>query len=188
MGTASKSFGVSLVLILAFLSLLMIKPAFAQSNDNSAGVASIQILMSQKATVGDSFGWWAYLFDSQGNRIRNFTGIVVYSTIISADGSTKTITLKPLFNEAFGAFWGSTTVNVSGIATITTRDNYGHSNINEINVSNPPTPTPSPTLTPTPTVPELPSWIIPLLLTIMVASAGLLVYHKKHKHNLVKKV
>jgi hypothetical protein len=42
--------------------------------------------------------------------------------------------------------------------------------------------------TPTPTVPEVPSWTIPLLLTIMVASAGLLVYHKKHKHNLVKKV
>jgi hypothetical protein len=46
----------------------------------------------------------------------------------------------------------------------------------------------SPNPTPTPTVPEFPSWIIPLLLTIMVASAGLLVYHKKHKHNLVKEV
>ena len=55
-----------------------------------------------------------------------------------------------------------------------------------------PNPTPSPTNlpiatntqlspTPTPTVPEFPSWIIPLLLTIMVASAGLLVYRKKHK-------
>jgi hypothetical protein len=47
---------------------------------------------------------------------------------------------------------------------------------------------PSPNPTPTPTVPEFPSWTIPLLLTIMVASAGLLVYHKKHKHNLVKEV
>ena len=47
---------------------------------------------------------------------------------------------------------------------------------------------PNPTTTsqnpaPTPTVPELPSWTIPLLLTIMVASAGLLVYLKKHKQN-----
>ena len=42
--------------------------------------------------------------------------------------------------------------------------------------------------TPTPTVPEFPSWTIPLLLTVMEAPAGLLVYHKKHKHDLVKEV
>jgi N-acetylneuraminic acid mutarotase len=42
--------------------------------------------------------------------------------------------------------------------------------------------------TPTPTVPEFPLWTIPLLLTIMLATAGLLVYHKKHKPNLVKEV
>ena len=47
------------------------------------------------------------------------------------------------------------------------------------------TQTPTNTPLPTPTVPEFPSWTIPLLLNIMVA-AGLLVYHKKHKHNLVK--
>ena len=35
--------------------------------------------------------------------------------------------------------------------------------------------------TPTPTVPEFPVLTIPLLLTIMVALAGLLAYHKKHK-------
>jgi len=46
----------------------------------------------------------------------------------------------------------------------------------------------SPTSIPTPTVPEFPSWTNPLLLTITVALAGLLVYHKKHKRNLVKKV
>lgn len=45
---------------------------------------------------------------------------------------------------------------------------------------------PSPNPTPTSAVPEFPSWTIPLLLTIMVASAGLLVYHKKHKGSLVK--
>jgi hypothetical protein len=47
---------------------------------------------------------------------------------------------------------------------------------------------PSPNPTPTPTVPEFLSWTIPLILSIMLVSAGLLVYHKKHKHNLVKKV
>jgi hypothetical protein len=51
------------------------------------------------------------------------------------------------------------------------------------NVSPNPTVTPSPT----PTVPEFSLWAIPLLLTIMVASAGLLVYHKKHKYSLVQK-
>ena len=53
------------------------------------------------------------------------------------------------------------------------------------------TPTPIPTnstLQPiaTPTVPEFPSWTIPLLLTIIVALAGLLVYHKKPKQRSVK--
>ncbi len=37
---------------------------------------------------------------------------------------------------------------------------------------------PSTMPTATPSVPEFPSWTIPLLLTIMVASAGLFVYHK----------
>jgi hypothetical protein len=43
--------------------------------------------------------------------------------------------------------------------------------------------TPSTTLTPSPSIPEFPSWTIPLLLSIMVAVTGLLVHHKKHKHN-----
>jgi hypothetical protein len=41
----------------------------------------------------------------------------------------------------------------------------------------------SPNPTPTPAVPELQTWTAPLLLSIMLATAGLLVYHKKHKHN-----
>ena len=44
------------------------------------------------------------------------------------------------------------------------------------------------TTSPTPAIPELSLIIIPLLLSIMLASTGLLVYHKKHKHNSVKKV
>jgi hypothetical protein len=44
-----------------------------------------------------------------------------------------------------------------------------------------PTPTSTPSLTPTstPTVPEFSSWTIPLLLTLMLGTAGLLVYHKR---------
>ena len=66
-------------------------------------------------------------------------------------------------------------------------------------VDSSPTPKMSPTLPPTPiqtnstsqptpqpSVPEFSSLTIPLLLTITVAIASLLVYHKKNKHNLVK--
>jgi hypothetical protein len=46
--------------------------------------------------------------------------------------------------------------------------------------------TPTPSVTPNPSVPEFPSLTIPLLLTIILASAGLVVYHKTHKKDLVK--
>jgi hypothetical protein len=55
--------------------------------------------------------------------------------------------------------------------------------IGEISASSSPNPTASPTNTiasPTPTVPEFPSWTLPLL-SIMAATAGLLVYHKKRR-------
>jgi hypothetical protein len=54
-------------------------------------------------------------------------------------------------------------------------------NIGETSASASPTSTSMPSLTPTstPTAPEFPSWTIPLPLTVMVASAGLLVNHKR---------
>lgn len=70
------------------------------------------------------------------------------------------------------------TSNWSNIETINLADN-------SVSISTSASPNPTPTLTqnstPTPTVPEVSSWAIPLLLTIMLASAGLLVYYKKHK-------
>jgi hypothetical protein len=50
------------------------------------------------------------------------------------------------------------------------------------------TSTQNPTPTPSPTVPEFSSWTIPLLFVVIVAAAGLLVYHKKHKHTLINEV
>jgi hypothetical protein len=44
-------------------------------------------------------------------------------------------------------------------------------------------PTSSPT--PSPSIPEFPSLTISLLLSLILVVAGVLVYHKKHKHNLV---
>jgi hypothetical protein len=47
------------------------------------------------------------------------------------------------------------------------------------------TPSPSPTtLTPSPSIPEFPSLAIPLLLSLMMAAAGLLVHHKKHEQEI----
>jgi len=42
---------------------------------------------------------------------------------------------------------------------------------------------PASELSPTPSVPGFSSWTIPFLFCIMLATAGLLVYHKKHKQN-----
>jgi hypothetical protein len=52
---------------------------------------------------------------------------------------------------------------------------------NSASASSTPTSIPSLTPTSTPTVPEFSAWTIQLLLTIILALAGLLVYHKKHK-------
>ena len=52
------------------------------------------------------------------------------------------------------------------------------SNITIPETSTTTSPTPNPT--PTPTVPEFSSWTIHLLLSLMVAAAGLLVYFKKY--------
>jgi hypothetical protein len=46
----------------------------------------------------------------------------------------------------------------------------------------------SPQSSPSTSIPEFSSWTIPLLLSLIVAAAGFLVYHKKPKYNLVKEV
>jgi hypothetical protein len=62
----------------------------------------------------------------------------------------------------------------------------GWSNTQTITIPEPSTSTsPSQNPTPTPTIPEFHLLTILMLLSIMLA-AGLLVYHKKHKHNSVK--
>ena len=90
-----------------------------------------------------------------------------------------------VLNDQIYAISGRRTVAFSGPLTVNERYTpFGYGTPD-------PATTPTPTITsptPTPSVPEFPSWTIPLLLTITVAIAGLLVYHKKHKHNLVNKV
>ena len=63
---------------------------------------------------------------------------------------------------------------------------FKNSSEQQLNISLPtPTLTPLPksniTLAPSPSIPEIPSWIIPMVLSIILADVGLLVYRKKHK-------
>jgi hypothetical protein len=70
-----------------------------------------------------------------------------------------------------------------GTSRVITGESSGWSNIQTITIPSTST-SPPPNPTPTPTIPELLPWTISLLLSLMMlASAGLLVYHKKHKHN-----
>jgi hypothetical protein len=79
------------------------------------------------------------------------------------------------------------TYNIN-LEVIDSNGNDAQVSSNFIVVQELPSPSSSPNPTPTPSVPEFSSWTIPLLLSLILATAGLLVYHKKHKHNLVKKL
>jgi hypothetical protein len=76
-----------------------------------------------------------------------------------------------------------------GIGNMQATLNYDvvkNSSQQQLNISLPtPTLTPLPksniALSPSPSIPEIPSWIIPMVLSIILAVSGLLVYHKKHK-------
>ena len=211
MGNARKDFLLLLVVILSISSLTIIESAFAQSipePSETTNVASISIRMSSHATVGTSFGWWAQLRDAQGNLVRNFTG-TLKSTVTFDDKSIIVNLVEVTYSYIDrGNFWGKVTVDSEGYATIVTYDGYGHTATNQIYVTFPPTPTPlptpkpsptsttnpSPSLTQTPTQkPELSPIILPLivsavLVTVILVTTGLLVYHKKHKLNSVKEI
>ena len=106
-------------------------------------------------------------FESIGNSVYTFTpqAIGKYVITVTVNGETN-----------------SKMVTITVIADFIPSPNSSSTPIPSLSPT--PTSTPSPTPTSTPTAPEFPFWIIPLLLSIMLATAGLLVYHKKHKHNL----
>jgi hypothetical protein len=95
----------------------------------------------------------------------------VTQLIVYLDGNKTTL---PTENTTLGGL----TVGTHSL-TVTAIDlagNPGYTNYVTFNVIQP-TPTQQPT--PTPTVPEFSSWTIPLLLMIILATAGLLVSHKR---------
>jgi hypothetical protein len=79
------------------------------------------------------------------------------------------------------------TYNIN-LEVIDSNGNDAQVSSNFIVVQELPSPSPSPNPTPTPTVPEFHLMTILMLLSMMLVAAGLLVYHKKRKHNLVKEV
>jgi len=88
----------------------------------------------------------------------------------------------PGANSSIFEFSQSTpgTYNIN-LEVIDSNGNDAQVSSNFIVVQELPSPSPSPNPTPTPTVPEFSSWAIPLLFAVMVAAAGLLVYHKQQQ-------
>ena len=93
--------------------------------------------------------------------------------IVYLDGNKTTLSTQNTTLRGLTAGTHSLTVTAIDLA-----GNPGYTNYVTFNVIQP-TPTQQPT--PTPTIPEFSSWKIPLLLIIILTSAGLLVYNKKHK-------
>ena len=81
------------------------------------------------------------------------------------------------FDGEISGYSNTQTINIPQDST-----NYSPSSTPIPSLSPTSTSTPSLTLTSTPTVPEFPSLTILLLLSMILAAAGLLIYHKKHIH------
>jgi hypothetical protein len=70
------------------------------------------------------------------------------------------------------------TYNIN-LEVIDSNGNDAQVSSNFIVVQELPSPSPASNPTPTPTIPELQTWTIPMLLSLMLATTGLLVYHKR---------
>jgi hypothetical protein len=210
MGTKSKSLTLVLIPILAFSSLILDYSAFAQTG-SSGNVASFTILDSSKGSNIHAIGLLIFAYDINHNTASTFTGSVYFTSNVGTVSPASSGHFSRGFWSGILNVNGVTPaiVGPTNQITISINDGNGHTSSKSISITSyddlpSPTITPAPTssltplpslsptpittLTPSPSIPESPSWTILLLLTIMVASAGLLVYHKKNKHNSEKKV
>ena len=162
------------------------------------------------STTNDTKSEIVLYWNSGGNNITHCTimgtiGIELSSgNSITENNLLGDILLQVVGNETFDRnFWGdyltrypnATEIASSGIGNTPYKINiYSNAEVTDtlqdihplmkpVSIPNFGTPqsSPSPTINPSPSVPEFPSLTIPLLLTIMLATAGLLVYHKKLK-------
>jgi len=204
MGTKSKSFSlvlVALFLIIAFSSLILDYPAFAQTG-SSGNVASFTILASSEGSNVHAIGLLIFAYDINHNTASTFTSSVYFTSNVG--------TVSPASSGPFSNGFWSGILNVNGVTptmvgptnqiTISINDGNGHTSSQSISITSyddlpsptiTPAPTSSPTqlpsfsptpyatLTPTSTIPEFPSWTIPLLLGCMVTVIAFLVCYKK---------
>lgn len=172
MNRISKSLAVFIILIMAIssLSLLMIKPAFAfpifpyptpETQNFTYFVSNYAVnysIIKQTPSAGGEYS---------GYNLGVFENYPPFTIEISFYDDTQKVT-------------GIAPTNAYSTSFVST--NYP-TQITMTKVSNESTPTP-PTTTQspntTPSVPEFPSWAITLLISIMLATAGLMVYFRKN--------
>jgi hypothetical protein len=165
------------------------------------------------STTNDTKSEIVLYWNSGGNNITHCTIMGTIGIELSSGNSIAEnnllggILLQAVGNESFDRnFWGdyltrypdAAEIDSSGIGNTpykiniytnaevidTLQDN--HPLMKPVSIPNFGTPqsSPSPTINPSPSVPEFPALTIQLILIIMLATAGLLVYHKKRKHPL----
>ena len=178
MGRTNKGFSLLLAVILAVssLCLLVAKPVFARTT----------IFPPTTETYNFSYVVSNYVvnysivkFSPSGGDNASGYSLIVYENyppfpieISFYDGTQKVTAIAP----TNGYSTSSASTNYPTQITMT--------EVSSESAPTPPTsasPNPTPTLsrTATPSVPEFPSWTILLSLTVLVATAGLLVYHKR---------
>ena len=188
MGTKSKS--LALMFLLFFIASLVALPqnvkALTEPSPNLDPTLTLNVTEITDTTV--TLSWTK---DQVPAGFVPFHPQVPYFNNYILRMSNKTLDYQyPYSRSNFKDVWTTTdseqtTTTVTNLTSSTkynfyilASDYFGGEFSNIVEVQTLPSPTSSPTLTPTPTVPEFFSCIIPLLLTIMMALAGLLVYHK----------
>ena len=169
------------------------------------------------STTNDTKSEIILYWNSGGNNITHCTITGTIAIELSSGNSITEnnifggILLQVVGNETFERnFWSdyltrypnATEIDSSGIGntpykiniyansevTGTLQDNYPL--MKPVSIPNFGTPqsSPSPTINPSPSAPEFPLMAIPFLFTIMLAAAGFLVYHKKHKTTQLRNI
>ena len=164
MGRISKGFSLLLIVILAVSSLMMVESASAE---NWVEVTRFAGSGAQNYTTNyftcNNAEWrirYEYVTNPQLSILTFFKVFIyskgedaIYVDSIDKFGANDTSGILNVHNKT-GAFYLKINANTQSYKIFIEQD--------------------------TNSVPEFPSWTIPLLLAMMLATAGLLVYHKKH--------
>ncbi len=206
----SKSFSLILILIalIANVSILAITPVLGKSNT----APTISILYPKNETVfntsiegvffkvqyqtNNTLSWVGYSINGgrnvtiTGNNTTEHNFDFDYNTLTLYANDTDGNWAIPQTVTYLANFYPDTTSKPTATSSPTITPTSTPTTITTPTNTVPNTATPTQETTAnsstTPTFPELQTWTIPLLLGIMLATAGLLVYHKKHKTQLSK--